>query len=573
MEFFLKQKSDQASVLTHFAKDLIKNMGVKIKNWRMDNAGENYSTERLFKEEGLGINVEYTARETPQHNGQVERGFASLYGRVIAMLNHAGFEGSLRSGLWHECASTATKIDNILVEDKKENSPYEQFYGESPKYEKYLRKFGELGVVTISNTNKMKGKLSDRGITGIFVGYARNHSGNTYRMYNPKTKKVWITRDIIWLNKMYGENKIKEKGSDLTREIEIQGNEKVKQEIEYDQDDDNEQQEENEIPVEQTEKQRRPRWQQNLQTFYNPTPGEIAEIALLSMLQGGNEPHTFNEAWNHPDMEQRKKWRDAIRKEFRDMINRGVWRYRKRATIESDQKLIGNKWVFKIKKNGVFRARLVALGYSQIPGVDFTDNYAPVVNDVTIRVVLVLYYCNNWYVESIDIETAFLYGELEEKIYMKVPDGLMEIETEDLEGKCLELEKSIYGLVQSARQFAKHFFALLSKIGFKSFGSDNCLMMRKDEEGIVVICVYVDDVLCFGNEESVKEAIKEIEKLYKVKRTGNLGEFIGVTMEKTTTGICCRNPIPSQKFSRTSNSRRWMSRKLFKHQQEQVKAY
>ena len=59
-----------------------------------------------------------------------------------------------------------------------------------------------------------------------------------------------------------------------------------------------------------------------------------------------------------------------------------------RKDIPTGRRLIGCKWVFKIKRNGIFRARLVALGYSQIPGVDFTDNFAPVINDVTYCVVL-----------------------------------------------------------------------------------------------------------------------------------------------------------------------------------------
>ena len=131
-----------------------------------------------------------------------------------------------------------------------------------------------------------------------------------------------------------------------------------------------------------------------LRTFYNPAPvpGLVEEIfepdpverLLLTVVQeGGDEPTTFQEAWNHPDPVEREKWRTAIRKEFHDMISRGVWRNRSRRDMPAGRKLIGSKWVFKKKKNGVYRARLVALGYSQVPGVDYTDNFAPVINDVS----------------------------------------------------------------------------------------------------------------------------------------------------------------------------------------------
>ena len=71
------------------------------------------------------------------------------------------------------------------------------------------------------------------------------------------------------------------------------------------------------------------------------------------------------------------------------MIERGVWRKTDRKKIPNNRRLIGNMWVFKIKRDGTYyRARLVALGYSQIPGVDYTDNFAQVAHDVSFRIAL-----------------------------------------------------------------------------------------------------------------------------------------------------------------------------------------
>ena len=145
------------------------------------------------------------------------------------------------------------------------------------------------------------------------------------------------------------------------------------------------------------------------------------------MLEGSiNEPTIFQEAWDPPDKNEREAWRTAIKKEFSDMIKRGVWELINKTSVSAERSLIGNKWVFKQKKNGVHRARLVARGYSQVPGVDFSENYAPVVNDITMRLTLVLKMTNNWTGEIIDIETAFLYGDLEEEIYMTIPKGFEE---------------------------------------------------------------------------------------------------------------------------------------------------
>ena len=126
------------------------------------------------------------------------------------------------------------------------------------------------------------------------------------------------------------------------------------------------------------------------------------------------EPSKFNQAWNHPNERKRNKWRDAINKEFNDMNDRKVWLVIDRNKMPPNRRCVKSKWVFKIKRNGIYRARLVACGYSQIPGIDFSEiSYSPVINDVTYRIMLLLSMLYNYANVIIDIETAFLHGELE----------------------------------------------------------------------------------------------------------------------------------------------------------------
>ena len=99
----------------------------------------------------------------------------------------------------------------------------------------------------------------------------------------------------------------------------------------------------------------------------------IHETCLISAVTSGpTEPKTFQEAWHSPVEEERRHWQTAIRKEIKSMINGGVWRKIDKVKIPENRRLIGNKWVLKIKRDGTYRARLVSLGYSQIPGVDYT---------------------------------------------------------------------------------------------------------------------------------------------------------------------------------------------------------
>ena len=110
------------------------------------------------------------------------------------------------------------------------------------------------------------------------------------------------------------------------------------------------------------------------------------------------------------------------------MIDRGVWRKVDRKNIPNNRRHIVNMWVFKIKRDGTYRARLVALGYSQIPGVDYTDNFAPVAHDVSFRIALARMMAEKLDSLVMDVDTAFLYGDIEEEIFMKSPIGMEEID-------------------------------------------------------------------------------------------------------------------------------------------------
>jgi len=97
-------------------------------------------------------------------------------------------------------------------------------------------------------------------------------------------------------------------------------------------------------------------------------------------------PRTFDEAWNHPCPFQRRLWREAILKELKKMEELRVWKKIQRSSIPRNRRCVKCKWVLEIKRDGRFRARLVACGYSQVGGVDFTEVYPPVVNDTTFRI-------------------------------------------------------------------------------------------------------------------------------------------------------------------------------------------
>ena len=153
----------------------------------------------------------------------------------------------------------------------------------------------------------------------------------------------------------------------------------------------------------------------------------ISTAIYSAITSDPGEPSTFEEAFFGPDS---KFWRPAIYKEIINFANRKVWKkVNKKVVIESlKRKLMTTKWIFKKKvdKEGniIFKARCVSRGFMQIPGVDYTESFAPVASDTGIRVVIgiFLYYLHqkpedNWVLESFDVEAAFLNAVLTHPVY------------------------------------------------------------------------------------------------------------------------------------------------------------
>jgi hypothetical protein len=159
LELFLNKKDYLKDKIIELIKEL-KNDNIQVRFLRFDDAGENYALEKECKQQNLAVKFEYGRPHTPQRNGKVERKFQTLYGRIRAMMNDSEIDGELRDGLWAECASTATYYDNSIIKKDKKNRA---------KGLRNLKRFGEMCVATTKN--KIQGKLSDKGIVCVFVGY------------------------------------------------------------------------------------------------------------------------------------------------------------------------------------------------------------------------------------------------------------------------------------------------------------------------------------------------------------------------------------------------------------------
>jgi hypothetical protein len=199
---FLKQKSESPEHILAFINKM-KDRGTPVKTIRLDNAGENVNLQNQTTH--LNIQYEFTAPNTPQQNGRVERKFAVLYECVRSLLNTAKLPDGLRQKCWAEAANHATDLLNGTCTKLNPVPPYKRFYGTDPPYYKFLQSFGEITVTSTLVNKKVTAKTANRGTLAIYLGRAQNHSPDSYRLLKLDTQQVIISRNVGFTRQMYDE--------------------------------------------------------------------------------------------------------------------------------------------------------------------------------------------------------------------------------------------------------------------------------------------------------------------------------------------------------------------------------
>lgn len=180
------------------------------------------------------------------------------------------------------------------------------------------------------------------------------------------------------------------------------------------------------------------------------------------------------------------------------------------------KRTVGSRWVYALKYNSdgsiaKFKARIVAKGYTQVRGVDYNETYCSVVDIFTTRLVLAYAAARRLKVRQFDIKTAFLYGLLHELVFMEMPDGWAEA------GFAWKLNRSLYGLKQSPRQWSLRFTAFLKKLGLTQSSFDSSLFFKLDP--LLIIIVYVDDGLIFAqSDEAIEQVLSEMEREFQMRQ-------------------------------------------------------
>ncbi|KAI5353156.1 hypothetical protein L3X38_006049 [Prunus dulcis] len=228
----------------------------------------------------------------------------------------------------------------------------------------------------------------------------------------------------------------------------------------------------------------------------------------LPVIHDVTEPATYKVA------SQFVLWIQAMNDKIEALHAQGTWELVPKPVHKN---IVGCRWVSRIKKNSYgtlarYKARLVAQGFSQAPGLDFSETFSPVVRHTTVRLILSIAAMNRWSLRQLDVKNAFLHGDLKEEVYMHQPQGFED--PKHFSYVC-KLRKSLYGLKQAPRAWNAKFT-----------GSD-----------IVILLLYVDDIILTGSKVAlVQEVVDELSSAFDMKDMGKLKYFLGLQISYNTAG-------------------------------------
>ncbi|RVW35033.1 Retrovirus-related Pol polyprotein from transposon TNT 1-94 [Vitis vinifera] len=230
--------------------------------------------------------------------------------------------------------------------------------------------------------------------------------------------------------------------------------------------------------------------------------------AFITSLEDDRIPSNIQEALQQPE------WKTAVQEEIQALEKNGTWEI---SELPEGKRPVGCKWIFTVKHYpdgsiNRFKAQLVAKGFTQSYDIDYEETFAPVAKLNSIRVLLSVAVNLDWNLHQLDVKNAFLNGELEEEVYMKIPPS---VETPENSGKVCKLRKSLYSQ------------------------ADHTLFMKHSKEGeMTMFIVYVDDIIITGDDE---EGIGNLKKLlareFEIKDLGQLRYFLGMEVGRTKEGI------------------------------------
>ncbi|KAK2072157.1 hypothetical protein P8C59_006529 [Phyllachora maydis] len=267
--------------------------------------------------------------------------------------------------------------------------------------------------------------------------------------------------------------------------------------------------------------------------------------ARKRVISKDSTPTTYKQVLKLP-RDERSKWLEAITKEFIQLLELGVFKFLPRSLLPSNRKLITCRNVLKVKKDAKnrpikYKSRLVARGFMQVEGLDYTVTYASTSIPPTWRILLAIGAVLDWEIEQADFIGAFLNSALREEIYMEIPKGLLDLAASNKAiyklllkygynpstPNIIKLSKALYSLKQSPREWQDKLKILLKSLGYLPLISDPGVFYNAKTCHFIV--TYIDDCLFIGpNIGYITDLKKRLNKVYAIEDLGPAAYFLGM---------------------------------------------
>ncbi|KAJ9552305.1 hypothetical protein OSB04_016350 [Centaurea solstitialis] len=252
---------------------------------------------------------------------------------------------------------------------------------------------------------------------------------------------------------------------------------------------------------------------------------------MISVFLSQTEPKKALDAMKDPS------WIEAMQEELLQFVLQHVWDL---VDLPRGHRVIGTKWIFinKTDERGIViknKARLVAQGYTQEEGIDYDDVFAPVARIEAIRLFLAFASYKGFKVYQMDVKSAFLYGTIDEEVYVSQPPGFEDPKYPD---KVYKLRKALYGLHQAPRAWYDTLSSYLLENKFERGVIDKTLFIKRTKTDMLLVQIYVDDII-FGStrDDMCKEFEELMHKKFKMSSMGELTFFLGLQVKQKVDGI------------------------------------
>ena len=538
--FLMKNKSEASKCFMQLINTIRGETGNLVRTLRTDGGGEWSGNEFSIWLNKKGIRHETSSPHTPQQDGVSERGIRTvtegarscLYDQeepldeneVSRKAGRLVRAGRLPTYLWGEAVIYTTYTLNRVICKATTTTPYEAWHNRKPNVS-HLKPFGSIAYVHIPKMERKK--WDQKSLRCIFVGYATTQKA--YRLWEPVSRTVKISRDVTFdehhrlakaINDHETETNHLERGGPTAAEPESETNPSRMddavdelQTLEESQEDDQPQHQEGDQPR---------------RSLRGRIPKRQWEALMTLDDKSQSVPNHYTDAINSSESD---KWKAAMEDEYNSLMENNTWTV---MPCPSGKKAIKSRWTFDIKPetNGRpprYKARFVAKGFSQIPGIDFNETYASVVAHDTLRLFMSTVAAMDMDMIQLDVKTAFLYGHIDEEIYIEQPNGFT---IPGRENEVCRLNKCIYGLKQASRVWNEHFSTFLKKQNFCVSKADPCLFIRRKGDETSLLIIWVDDGIFASNKPGcINEFLTTITNTFQI-RSHQPDLFVGITITR-----------------------------------------